>query len=547
MNNKVIFWIIIVFVLAFSWQLFLTYGFRFFWEDFDYFRVYNQPYEFDISASKRMLLFLDSFKGFFQNFFSLKRSFEAGFNPYSHIDRPYQFLTCDLMRALLGDNAFFYRVLRSLVFALNTTIIFLLIYRISLLLSCLGAALYMTTAEVWASVVYASDTGILAQCGVLLSMLFFIKLCEKRQPRFKDSFFYYGLILLCSNFAILSKGDGKYLAVVFLLMALIFKRKQLRFHLPFIIILAIVELPVLGTIKMVAFGGTSPINIASHGSTFSWQSLKMIASNYGFPREAMGKLTLFALGGAFLWHLISIISNKTNSINMSGAYKEKMFFFISCFLSSFIMSAVARSFNYSGPYTLQVYDLIYFMPAFILFFIYYVSWVAGYMGKKSKVVLGTFFLILMLAQVLGLNMFRMIRFRAGHGNYFFAWQNTEDYINEASQHALVLAFTEMHYKPFVFRHSSNEIINTTASCAQSDFCDLGFIASKFQEKGLQDVFVVSRQALTFRGNSRDVLSYDVKQVNSETDDLYGRLKRMIIKKPWPGVFVYHFKPGAVST
>lgn len=469
--------VIFIFISAVCWQLFLTSGFNFFWEDFYAYQLdfknseafdlyFKGMYSLDGKESSRLSLGLTVLKGYAKYFFASHQLFQIGFTAHTFSDRPYQVLTLDLLKLIFSDKAILYRIFKAIIFAINTCLVFLIINRASRLLALLGILLYMASAEIWLSAIYLSCLMPLAQCGEILSIMLFIKLTEKHPLHYKDAMFYYFLIILTSNFAVLiTSGGGRYLATIFFLTILFFRKKELRFHLPMLVILFFMEFPALGYIKKIFRPDFSPINFASHYSPHhsTLESLRLIVRNYKIPQNAIGNLLLITLAITILAYLLRFIFGKNTIISkkiepFNPILKERLFLFMLWFASTFAISARAYSFCFT-IFSLYLFDLSYFIAPFIIFLCYYISLISSSIKKPYRAVFVGVCICLMGLQVL-CNGPRLNRFRGAWGNYFVAWQNVEQYINHASNNALALTLNNVGFSPFLFRNSNNKILNS---------------------------------------------------------------------------------------
>ena len=351
---------------------------------------------------------------------------------------------------------------------------------------------------------------------------------------------------MTSNYAVLSKGDGRYLAIIFILTLLFFRRTELKFHLPMLTILLFMEIPVLGFLKKVFLDSEfTPIDIKSHNPLPLFDSAKLIVKNYIYPLNALGAFLLVILTGCILIHLFIMIfkiklKHTTEEEDRKLFISERLFLFMLWFISSFIMVALARSFNYGGNTDWNVVDCSYFIAPFLIFICYYITLLANSLNKPySRLFIGVC-VALMVMQVVIINPPRLNRFRGGWGNYFPAWRNAEIYINETADNALALSINKMHYKPFVFRESNNKIINTLPPCEKSPFCDLNFIETKFHENRYKNIFVVGWGELNFRGEADKFILKEVSSFSGDTGDLYDIFKNFIGHGSVPTVYVYHF-------
>ena len=529
--------IILIFALAFAWGLFFTCGLDFFWEDFEFFHLDKEQYPIDSNFSSRCISGIKVLGNCFKDFFTPRRLFQAGFGA-NYIDRPYLFHTDELLGVIFGDRAILYRIFRVLVLAVNTCLLFLLINRKSLKLAIAGVFLYITSAELWALLAYSSDIGIYAQLAEFISILLFLSLLNKKTVEKKYLWLYYFFIFLASNYAIFAKCNGRYLAVIFILTFIFFRRKELKFHAPMLTLLLFLQIPLLGYLKKFFTGlPVSPIHIASHNTRTVSESLRNIFVNLSHPQNAIGNLLLVLVGVVILIHILSIIFKKSSrffenvDIQAGKDLREQVFIFMLWFIFSFMMIAVSRSFSYSGPYDWVKMEISFFIGPFIIFLCYYAYMIFSRLRMPFKKVFISFCLILMAVQLL-LNLPRIKRFRAGWGNYFCAWKNTEKYIDSISNNAMVYTHSEMFYKPFVFRNSNNKVINNLAGTN-----NLAFIEKVFKDKGFSYVFFASRNGVKFEGKSEKVILKGVVFIDGDSGGLYDRLKAMIGMRPYPVICV----------
>ena len=562
-KNNIFIITLAIFAIAFCWQLFLTVGFDFFWEDYDAFHIYwEKSSEYQIFKDKylpdsiqpsRFTLTLGIGKEFIKQFFAPRRLFKIEFESHSRADRPYQFLSWDLSKILFGNNVLLYRIFRSLIFAAITCLIFLIIQRTSLAFALFGAFLYMTSTEIWLLFFYAHTRPPYALFAVMLSVLLFLKLTEKDPIRLRDTLPYYFLILLTSNFAVLICHDGRYLALIFFLTILLFRIKELKYHIFPLCILFMMQIPVLGYVKsLFTSGDLSPINFATHGGSSSsiFESLRIALINYKHGRNATGSFILTILYIAIATHLVyfvySFVTRKKNAAlkntesTLKRNHKERLFLFFLWFLATFTMSAIARKFRYDGPFNIQLSDLSFFIGPFIILSCYYVFLVSARLKKKYRTIFLSLCLCFFSVQIVH-NLERLNNARGGWGNFFIACQNAKKYVDKTSDNALVLAFSVKHHKPFLFTESNNKIKKTQGSPKTNPFSDLEFIEEKFEE-GFDDVFVTTKMnEIEFRGTSENVILKDTLRIDGDSGDLYDRLKRFIGRPSKPMRYLYHFK------
>jgi hypothetical protein len=204
------------------------------------------------------------------------------------------------------------------------------------------------------------------------------------------------------------------------------------------------------------------------------------------------------------------------------------------------MVARARGFAYDGAMSFQIIDLIYFIPPFILFITCYLVSIKNSLQTPCRIIFIAACIVLIGVQILH-NGVRLNKFRGGWGNYLCAWQNAAKFIENNSNHALALAFTKNHYKPFFFRNLNNQVSNTMDPSSQSQFCDINFIEGKFKE-GFSDVFVVAEQKLNFRHPSDRINLVDMTPMDGDSGDWYDYLKTRLGRLSKVIVYIYHFKP-----
>jgi len=393
----------------------------------------------------------------------------------------------------------------------------------------------------WVSTVYSVDAGLYMQFSILLSSLLFIKILRLKQYSRLKLWGYYLAILVSSNYAVLSKGDGRYLAVAFLLTLLFYRRNELMLHLPMLTIIFFMEIPVLGILRKIFIDQSYlPINIAAHNPLPIVESLNLIVKNYIYPRNAIGSFLLAAFFICLLANFLSLFKRRIDEapkIENNAAIEENTFYFMLWAFFSLIMMALARSFNYDGEMSWNIIDCQYFIPPFIIYICYLIA------GLKNKLFSRQLFAIcsiLILLQIFAVNFPRLNKMRGGWGNYFCAWNNAEKFINKASNNALTLSLTNMPYKPFTFRTSNNVIVNSMQPCENSQFCDLVYIQNQLSNEKYSDVFVLSGKELKFRGSAGGVTLKETVKINGDTGDLYDNIKHFLGKSSVANINVYHF-------
>jgi len=99
----------------------------------------------------------------------------------------------------------------------------------------------------------------------------------------------------------------------------------------------------------------------------------------------------------------------------------------------------------------------------------------------------------------------------------------------------------MHYLPFVFRNSANDIIRSDPPPENSRFSELSFIENELKTGTYTDIFVIHDGNIDFRGKSNAIKLKEETVIDGDSDDLLDRSKRVIGKKSKPLVHVYHFK------
>lgn len=552
LKNKITICVVVVFIMVFLWGLFLTFGLPFFWEDFHFYHLDKEEYPVKIESSLRPQLIIKTMYGFIKEFFVPERLLHIGFGGSSieqtYLDRPYQFLTFDMLRAFFYDNIIHHRIFKAIFYSVNACLLFLIISRLSIVLAFLGSFLYLTSGETWITLAYSSDVTIYAQCSMLISVLLFFKLLEKKPLYKKDIWLYYSLILIISNFSILTKGDGRELAILFFFTILLFRKKEILLHLPMLTILLLMEIPVLGYISRF-FTGTpaSPINAVAHNPLLTSESLHLILSNSRYLRIAIGDFLIIALITAFLIHTFFLVTKKFSpsmqKANSSYLFREHTFALFLWAVFVLIGTAMSRSFAYSGPYDWSMLEITFFKGTFIIIFCYYLFGIYNVMKKPYRLIFQTLFLGLIIAQILLDNLPRINRFRGGWGNYFCAMNNAEKYIDSVSSNALVISITSMQYKPFVFLKSNNEIINTNNDLSSeekllSNLTDI--IEKKYKKIDHKDIFIVREGEFRFSGESKKLTFKNLKIVDGDSEDLYDKFKRFIGKPSKPRIYVYSF-------
>ena len=560
-NNKIFGIILVIFVLAICWHLFWTSGIDFFWEDFDVFHLYwTESIQFkhfklqycpDAINPTKFYVVLGIINGYAKEFFKPKRLFQIGFDSWNRADRPYQFLIWDLWKLFLNNKVILYRIVKAIFFAINICIIFLIINRISKILAIAAILLYMSSSEIWLSATYISSLGLLAQCGTILSILLFIKLTEKQILNYKNLFMYYFLIIVSSNFAVLTIGDGRYLAIIFFLTILFFRRRQLLPHMVPLSILFMMEFPILGYVKRMFFSEPfSPINFTTraHTAKTTLSSLISASSNYKFLQHALGDkliilllslivINIFLIGKRFLFIIGKLAKESKEIKTFNHILKERLFLFTLWFFAALFMIIRARGLRYGNPFNFQLFDLSYFIAPFIIFICFYMALINGRLNKKFTLIFMVLCFCLVIFQV-KYNLKRFKEFRDIWGNHFCAWQNTKKYIENKSDNALTLALnTDTHYRPFIFENINNRLLFTSSSCDESEFCELKFIESKFKESFI-DVFVAAKSELSFRGKSENVILNKIENIYGNCNVLYSRL---FYRPSKAAIYLYHFK------
>jgi len=540
-RKKTILFTMFLFIIAFSWQMFFTSGLDFIWEDYAAFQLDKQIYPLNTNSEPKFFSLIKTSQESIKLSFKPDRLFKISFLN-NKTDRPYQYLTWDLLRIVFSDSAISHRIFKALIFALIACLIFLIIKRMSILLAFLGVFMYLSSGEMWLSVAYLCDPGLFAQLAVMLSVVLFLKLLEIKPLSHKKAWLYYFLILLASNYAVLAKGDGRYLAFIFILTILFFHRKDVRFHLIPLSLILLMQIPILGFIKNVfTKQHFSPIDIASRECSIPlFQALPLIIKNYIYPLNALG-LLLSVLLILVIIHVKTKLFRKKTEVSVAvetvSFLNERLFLFMLWFVCAFIMSALVRDFQYAGPYNWQLYDLSYFIVPFICFLCYYIIFICNKItNQRTRARFIKICIILIIGQFF-IGSLRVGRFRATWGNYFCAWHNAEKYIDSTTDNALVITLPEMNYLPFAFRKSNNVVVIPDPS--RPAVCDWEYIESKANTGKYKDIFVVTRNKFNYKESDRLTLK-ETKVMNGESGDLFDRFKLLIMGSQ-PTVYVYHFE------
>ncbi|MFC1646380.1 hypothetical protein ACFL2Y_04285 [Candidatus Omnitrophota bacterium] len=432
--------------------MFLTSGVPFFWEDFEAYYVdeIKNPYTMPgilVSALKE--------------FVAPQRLFRIGFANTLR-DRPYQRLTDGLLGLLFGNNVIFYRMIKSLVLAATACVLFLMIKRASTSFAFLGVCLYITSPVTWLNLASSMDVAVYAQFSILLSFALFLHVLEKNKSNQITHWIFYSLILLTSQYAVLARNDGRYLAVIFLLTVFFFHKKMLGKHISALVVLLLFEIPILGFIGNIFKENRQPvIDLSSHSSVGLIASLKGAAKNYIFPLHALGIVLVGLFVLAIGIHIVTIIVDKKYSKNKHFAatfIHERSFAFFLWFLFTFIMIVISRGFNYQGLADFTFIECSFFLLPFILFLCYFLCLIKTNFSKPYRTIFIVACTIVMGMQILIVNLPRLNHSRGGWGNYFCAWDNAKKYIEKTTNDALVFTIYAMRYKPFVFWKSRNEVI-----------------------------------------------------------------------------------------
>jgi len=540
MINRKIFYIAMgVFAAAFLWSLFFTWGFPFCWEDFAFFHLDKEEYSMLSGFYPKLVSGLTVLGNIAKDFFSPGRLFEVGFG-CNVIDRPYLYYTNEFLSIIFEDNSVLYRIFRALMFAFNACLVFLLIKRASLRFALAGAILYITSSELWVLLAYCSEVGVYTQLAELVSILLFVSILKMKTVDKKRLWIYYFLIFFASNYAILAKGNGRYLAMLFIAVLVLFRRKELKYHAPMLGLLFLLQIPLLGYIKKLFTGHpVSPLNLGTHNSRTLIESIQCIFNNLAYPRNAFGSALLVLLCFIMIVHILSIFFRKhsrffNNDAAIDAALKERVFLFMLWLIFSFLMIAVSRSFVYSGPYDWVVMEESFFVAPFIIFLCYYAYMVSGRLRKPFYSAFVGCFIILVTVQT-GMNLPRINRFRGGWGNYFCAWKNVEKYVDARSDNAMVYTSTEMFYKPFVFRRSNNKVINNLPGSH-----NLAFMEKVFETEGFSDIFLARRFGVEAEGSSDKVILKERAIIDGDTGDLYDRMKLLIGVRSCPVIVVERY-------
>lgn len=184
--------------------------------------------------------------------------------------------------------------------------------------------------------------------------------------------------------------------------------------------------------------------------------------------------------------------------------------------------------------------MAYFIAPFIITSCYYVSLTSRKIFNKN-LRLGFIILcsVIFISQIY-INNQRLVRTKRVWTDNFVSWQDSKEYVENNSDSALVLAFTEMHYRPFLFYGPKNRVLNTSDSYETSQFCDLSFIDAKFKE-GYNDIFVIGSEELSFRGSSENMALKQSIVLNKDCDHLCIYLKNNAGNQYKPQKYIYHFR------
>lgn len=555
MNKKRL--IFIIFIFVFSWGLFFTAGMNLFWEDFECFnldtmfhsRCRSSPTYVSGGINPCKYTLSDTLKDSIIEFFHPSRFIQIGF-ANSFIDRPFGDLTNNFLSLFFRDNVLFYRIFKAVILAVSACLIFMVIGRISVLWALSGVLLYISSGEMWSTIIGSSNVALNAQVAVLVSIAVFLNLLEKKELKSKTLWIYYGIILVFSQYAVLSKNDGRYLAVIFFLTIILFYRDRILRHLPMLSILFIFEIPVLSFVKKIfSTAPFYPVNTTSYSASRPLrQLLGLIIKNCQFPMIAIGKLILVLLLAVVLAQLFFYLFYKKRiiSINKNPSIKilkARIFLFMLWFICTFAMMARARSFAYDGAASLLMGDCLYFMVPFYIFLFHYLILVLNYFNKTGvyRKIFIIFCVTLIMMESFLFKLPRFNHFRGGWGNYFCALANAKKYINDRSDKALALCIIQMPYKPFVFTRSKNEILITVPPADAAPFSDLRYIEAKFKDGNYKDIFVINYGEINFRGGSEKIKLKEAAVLDGNCHDLYDRLKVKLGHPSRKVLNIYHFK------
>ncbi len=544
---------------SFFWQFFFIQGFDFFWEDFTLFGldknnveqnlILQEKYCSDISdnLSSGRLAF-EIFKHYGKEFLRKERFLKLSFHACIFKDRPYQFITLDLMRVLFGRNLIFYKIFNIFLLLFNITILFLILRRLSIPIAVAGVFLYITSPEIWLSTVYHSQLGLFAQGGTFASIFFFIKLIEK--PRAFTSFFtvlfYYALILITSNSSALTNSDGRYTAIIFISFIFLFRRKEALLHLPFLGFIFLMQVPVLGYFKKFFYDPAfMPLDLTSHPGTHSSsiEALKVAAKNYRFPIRTSGHFIVLGLFISSLINIYLILKKKMRfalkDLGKGNIFYEIIFIFFMWLTATLYMTARVRGYHYDKSIAFQLFDLIYLVIPSIMLIYFYSNFIGNSLKDNYKKWFIRLVSLLIISQIL-LNAFLLNRFRGRWGNHLGSWQSAKKHIEKQSNNALVLAITTMCYTPFMYYDKNITVMNNEIHPTKNSFADLTYIKSKLEE-GYEDVFVLRAYPMSFKGEEVEVKLVEDILMNGDTGDIYDSIKKFIGRPPTSRVHLFHFK------
>lgn len=412
------------------------------------------------------MLLIDSAKEIIRPERLLQISFSFNYN-----DRPYAFTTYKLLEVFFGNDIVKFRIFKSIFFAINACLMFIIIGRVSRLFALLGTLVYTTSAELWVFLAYNVDIGLYAQTAIFIAILLFLKLLDKKNVTGIGVWFYYLLIYLSTNYAVLAKGGDRYVSIIFLLVILVFRKYDLKYHILALITMLVLQLPVLGFITklFLGFPTSSIINVAGYNTGSTTRTIFDIfitsIKNIKYARIGIGNLSLILLIVLLGLHLLQMLfKNRILILKKTNNYyiflKERTFLFALWFFFSFMIIAIARGFAYS-TYGFQMVDCSYFKGALIIFICYYSVLIIRGIKKQYRKYFLIGFVVLMLLQVAE-NSIRLIRYRGGWGNYFISWNNAGKHINNTSDSTLALTITRMVYEPFVLPNQNIRIIKNNA-------------------------------------------------------------------------------------
>lgn len=512
-NNwkKTLFFILLFTVL---YELFLTQGMDFFWEDYMVFGLSEStPFGYKLKEEGNGPQKRDAglqFALMATNFFTLHQTLVIG----THGDNAQPLFS--FFGALYSNKLALYRSTSLVLLCGIISFLFFIFRKLNeLFFGLLAILFYLSFPQIWEIAVAPTGLVTLIMHTTTAASLFIYFFFYQTTTSYKKMLISFFLIIFLTRFSILLKNEGRIVFVIIFLYLLISDWKKLKQTKNYVLILSLflTSYPFLT--------GVSGLITQNQAYGSFGMFIFTVLSKANVFLSIYGSINLLLFVSLIFVFSLYIIKVKWRH-NHDFTYKENFIIFsFLWFLFALLIPLLGRAITEIGPKSWFIADYLYTLLPFVLFLFLGFSFVFSAPLIKDKKYIFVLFLIILFSSY-GLQVISLNQFVGVYREYFIGYDTGMDLLASRNiENSLVLV-------PFdgITPPASLNITNNYVSSAS--FIDLQNISFLNQTKGnLSALYIISNSPMSFTDHSA-ALTLEIYE--QRTDSLYAKLKKLVKRK-----------------